>query len=111
MRLVTWNCCRGPYAIKVQLLASLSADVAVVQECAKPESESETCVWFGNNPRQGIAVQTSNGYKVRALPRLANVPEFVFPVEIRGPQNFALLDVLSMGGQKYRYVMGVVNII
>ena len=109
MKLITWNCCRGPYAIKVPLLDKLGADVAVVQECAKPKDESETCVWFGNNLRQGIAVQTSNGYQVRALPRLADVPEFVFPVEIRGPQNFTLLAVWSKGGQKYRYVMGVVK--
>ncbi len=56
MRLVTWNCCRGAYAKKVPLLDPFEADIAVVQECAKPERESRTCLWFGNNPRQGLAV-------------------------------------------------------
>ena len=81
----------------------------MVQECAKPDVESETCLWFGDNPRQGIIVKASNEYWLRALPRAANVPKFVFPVEVRGPQNFTLLAVWSKGGQKYRYVMGVVT--
>ena len=109
MRLVTWNCCRGAYSTKVPLLDPLTADVAVVQECAKPDVESETCLWFGDNPRQGIAVKTSNSYRVRALPRSVYVPKFVFPVQVLGPNNFTLIAVWSKGGQKYRYVMGVVK--
>jgi hypothetical protein len=81
----------------------------VIQECAKPETESETCLWFGDNPRQGITVKATNGYRVYALPREPDVPKFVFPVDVRGPQNFTLLAVWSKGGQKYRYVMGVVK--
>lgn len=52
MRLVTWNCCRGPYARKMPLLDALAPDIAVVQECAKPEFQSPNCLWFGDNPNK-----------------------------------------------------------
>jgi hypothetical protein len=109
MRLVTWNCCRGTYSTKVPLLDSLVADIAVIQECARPVAESETSLWFGDNPRQGIAVRTSDQYQIRALPTAADVPKFVFPVEVVGPESFSLLAVWSKGKQSFRYVMGVVK--
>jgi hypothetical protein len=111
MRLVTWNCCLGSFSNKVPLLDSLAADIAVVQECARPEIECETRLWFGDNPRQGIAVLASNGYQIRALPTEVDVPKFVFPLEVIGPVNFLLLVVWSKGKQKYRYVMGIVKAI
>src|SRR5688572_16038563 len=111
MRVVTWNCCRGGYLTKAPLLDGLTADIAVIQECGRPAATSETCLWFGDNPRQGIAIRTSNGYRVRALPTVPDVPKFVFPVEVFGPERFSLLVVWSKGNQKYRYVMGVVKAI
>jgi hypothetical protein len=111
MRVVTWNCCRGGYLTKAPLLDCLTADIAVIQECGRPVATSETCLWFGDNPRQGIAIRTSNGYRVRALPTVSDVPKFVFPVEVFGPERFSLLVVWSKGNQKYRYVMGVVKAI
>lgn len=95
--------------MKLPLLESFSADITVVQECSKPAAESDTCLWFGENLRQGIVVQASSGYRLRALPTIADVPKFVFPVEVTGPQSFTLLVVWSKGKQKYRYVMGVVK--
>ena len=109
MRLVTWNCCRRSYERKAPLLDSLAADIAVIQECAKPIAESDTCLWFGDNPRQGIAVQSSSRYRLRALPRNDDVPKFVFPVQVTGPECFSLLAVWSKGKQPFRYVMGVVK--
>jgi hypothetical protein len=85
MRLVTWNCCRGAHSVKAPLLDSLAPDIAVIQECAKPANESDICLWFGENVRQGIVVQATNGYRLRALPAAADVPRFVFPVEVTGP--------------------------
>lgn len=111
MRLVTWNCCRGAYSKKVPLLDSLAADIAVIQECGRPVAESETCLWFGDNPRHGIAVRTSDRYRIRTLPPVADVPKFVFPVEVIGPESFLLLVVWSKGNQTFRYVMGVVKAI
>jgi len=109
MRLATWNCCRGSFSKKVSLLGDMGLDVAVVQECAKPTAESDQCLWFGDNERQGIAVVAAGAYRVRKLPTAVDVPRFVFPVEVSGPISFSLLAVWSKGGQSFPYVEGVVR--
>jgi hypothetical protein len=109
MRIVTWNCCRGPYVKKSALLDPLDFDIAVIQECAMPAVESSHCLWFGDNPRQGIAVVTRGSYQLRRLPIADNVPKYVVPVEVTGPTNFTLLAVWSKGGQRHPYVEGVVH--
>ena len=111
MKLVTWNCSRGSYAKKGALLDALQADITVLQECAKPATESESMLWFGDNPRQGILVVAASPYTIHALPTLVDIPKFVIPIEVRGPQHFTLFAVWSKGRQKYRYVMGVVKAI
>jgi hypothetical protein len=109
MRLVTWNCSRGTYASKVPLLDSLDADIAVIQECAMPPTQSDRCLWFGDNPHRGIAVRSSDAYTLRALPEAPNTPRYAFPVEAVGPEPCKLLVVWSKGGQEYDYVRGVVK--
>ena len=104
MRLVTWNCCRGPFADKIPLLDSLASDIAVVQECAKPSIESPNCLWFGDNPKQGIAVLASAPYRLKALPALKNTPKYVIPLSVTGPREFTLLAVWTLGKQPYPYV-------
>ena len=109
MRLVTWNCCRGAFDRKVPLLDRLSADVAVVQECGKPSAESSNCLWFGDNPRQGVAVVASNGYSLARLPSPTDIPKFMCPVKVTGPREFNLLAVWSKGDGRYPYIEGVVR--
>jgi hypothetical protein len=84
MRLVTWNCCRGPYLKNASLLDALAPDIAVLQECAKPTTETDHCLWFGDNPHQGIAIFSTGPYRIRALPAVAEVPRYAFPVEVLG---------------------------
>jgi exonuclease III len=109
MNLVTWNCCRGRYEKKGALLEQFGADIIVLQECAKPLAESESLLWFGDNPRQGILIAASSPYTLHALPTEPDIPKFVIPIEVRGPESFTLFAVWSKGRQKYRYVMGVVR--
>ncbi len=109
MHLVTWNCCRGPYASKVPLLDSLAPDIAVIQECARPAVESEACLWFGDNPRQGIAIQAAAPYRLRRLPALEDVPKYVVPMAVSGPTDFTLLAVWSKSRQTYNYIEAVVK--
>lgn len=109
MRLVTWNCCRGAFARKAPLLEQWNADVAVLQEIARPERESEHCLWFGHNPRQGIGVVSRDPYRLRALPRKIGVPRYAIPIEVTGPARFNMLVVWAKGAQKHPYVEGVVR--
>ncbi|HZF12478.1 MAG TPA: hypothetical protein VFE33_27120 [Thermoanaerobaculia bacterium] len=109
MRLVTWNCCRGAHARKAPLLDPLAPDIAVLQECARPTDESETCLWFGDNPRQGIAVQAAAPYRLHRLPPRRGVPKYVVPVAVSGPLDFTVLAVWSKSNQTYNYVEAVVK--
>ena len=91
------------------MLEALGPDISVVQEIARPSTESDQCLWFGDNPRQGIAITTSGEYRVERLPTARNVPKFVFPVLITGPVTFSLLAVWAKTGQKHSYVEAVVQ--
>ncbi|MEW5838091.1 MAG: hypothetical protein AB1717_04585 [Pseudomonadota bacterium] len=109
MRLVTWNCCRGPYTKKVPLLEPFAADIAVIQECAKPSTESDQCLWFGDNPRQGILIQSFGAFTIHPLPLIPDVPKYIIPVQVRGSSNFLLFAVWSKANPQYRYVEAVVR--
>src|ERR1700681_2841198 len=109
MRLVTWNCNKGLYSKKVPLLDPMAADIAVIQECPRPEVESENCLWFGDNPKQGITILAPQPYRLGRLPMLGDVPKFVLPIEVVGPVDFTLFAVWSKTGQRYRYVQAVVK--
>src|SRR5437763_1336119 len=104
MRIITWNCCRGTYLKNSTLLNSLRPDIAVFQECARPAQESENCLWFGDNPRQGITVQATLPYRLSALPTLPDVPKYVVPVAVSGPIEFTLLAVWTKAKQTHNYV-------
>src|SRR5690349_21836772 len=109
MRLVTWNRCRGPYQKKAALLDALGADVSVIQECARPAAESESLLWFGDNPRQGLAVVARNGYRLKRVRRARSVPRYVMPVEVSGPRSFLLFAVWTKTQQEHCYVEAAVR--
>ncbi len=109
MRFVTWNCCRGPYEKKVPLLASLAPDIAILQECARPSTETDQCLWFGDNPRQGVLVQSAGPFTIYPLPSLPDVPKYIVPVQVRGPIDFILFAVWSKSNPQYRYIEAVVR--
>jgi hypothetical protein len=109
LRLATWNCCRGTFDSKVPALRPLNFDVAVVQECAKPDATSDQRLWFGDNPKQGLAVLASNGFRLRAASMPSDVPKFVVPVEVTGAADFLLLAVWAKKNRPFPYVEGVVR--
>jgi hypothetical protein len=99
MRLVTWNARRGTFDRKVSLLDHLHADIAVVPEIAAPANESPQRLWFGDNPKQGLAVLAREPYRLRRLPELPDVPKYVVPIAVEGPRTFTLFAVWTLGGQ------------
>jgi len=102
MRLVTWNCGRGLFTPKVDFIASLAADIAVLQEIAQPENPSTpTCCWFGENPQQGVAIIAAPPYTVEPVPQHPDAPRFVYPVSVHGPVSFHLLAVWSQPEPTY----------
>ena len=91
------------------MLDALAPDISVLQEVARPRDESDRCLWFGDNPRQGIAITASHGYRVHRLPTARHVPKFVIPVQITGPVDFTMLAVWTKAGQRHPYVQAVVR--
>jgi hypothetical protein len=108
MRLVTWNCCRGPARRKRALLDALHPDLCVVQECPKPTATDGSFLWFGNNPRNGIAVVASGDYSIAPVPQ-RDVPPFTVPIQVTGPISFLLLAVWSQRNHDFRYVRAVIR--
>jgi Endonuclease/Exonuclease/phosphatase family len=111
MILVTWNCHRGPFEKKVPLLSALNPDLAVIQECARPVEESNSCLWFGDNPKQSIAIVSKPPYILSRIPALEDVPKYAIPVAVGGPLPFTILAVWSKARQLHNYVAAVVRAI
>jgi endonuclease/exonuclease/phosphatase family metal-dependent hydrolase len=96
MRIVTWNCCRGKFAAKTPFVRELAPDVAVVQECARPDAESPQVRWAGDNPNQGVAVLTSPEYAAEPIAVDADVARWMVPFRITGPVDLTLVAVWAL---------------
>jgi exodeoxyribonuclease III len=108
MRIVTWNCCRGAFESKAPLLDGLRPDIAVIQEVARPANPAQA-LWWGKNPKQGIAVVARNGYTVAALPTHRGVQSHIVPIQVDGPLRFLLLAVWSQKAPRHPYVQAVIR--
>jgi hypothetical protein len=101
MRIVAWNCCRGPFEKKLAALGTLSPDVAVIPEALQPDQESAQVLWFPSNAsRLGIQVRTYGTYRLKRLPA-ADLPNCVVPVRVSGPAAFNLLAVWTWPAPSY----------
>jgi exonuclease III len=108
MRILTWNCNRGPVATKLPLLAPLQPSISVLQECPRPKGDDSSTLWFGDNPRLGIAVVASPGYSVSHVPA-REAPRYNIPIQVTGPTSFLLLAVWAKTDLHFRYVKGVIR--
>ncbi|MEO8360487.1 MAG: endonuclease/exonuclease/phosphatase family protein [Vicinamibacteria bacterium] len=108
MRIATWNCCRGKFETKTPLLDPFEADVIVLQEVARPVASNDA-LWFGTNPRQGLAVVARNGYTAHALPVRRGIQRHIVPIQITGPRSFFLLAVWSLNEKPHPYVRAVIH--
>ena len=100
MRIVVWNCCRGPFDKKLAALETLSPDVAVISEALCPLRESAQLLWFPSASSLGIQVRAHGAYRLRRLPR-AELPNCVVPVRVTGPVSFTLLAVWTWPAPSY----------
>lgn len=101
MRIVAWNCCRGPFEKKLAALGTLSPDVAVISEALEPAEESAQVLWFPSDAsRLGIQVRAYGKYRLKRLPA-ANLPNCIVPVRVAGPTAFNLLAVWTWPAPSY----------
>lgn len=101
LRIVTWNCSRGPLQRKLDAVSSLEPDIAVLSECPGSVAEPGRAVDFREpNARYGVQVRAFGDYRVeRISPALA--PTFVNPVRVIGPHSFTLLAVWTWPAPTY----------
>lgn len=101
MRIVAWNCSRGPLAEKLSALESLSPNIAVLSEAPPPPTESDQVLWFPSGVSSlGVQVRAHGQYRLERLPR-AELPNCVNPVKVLGPLPFNLLAVWTWPAPTY----------
>lgn len=100
IRLVTWNCCRGAYDVKLKRLAPLQADVAVLQECGRPPEVDASAAWYGTNPRQGVAVLARPPFSVVPEPARSGT-QSMYGARVDGPVSFAVVAVWAQQEPTY----------
>ena len=98
MRIVTWNCCRGPFDRKMAALESLQPDIAVIPEALAPQAQTERLRWFPSNAsRLGIQVRAFNGYRLaRVRKASAELPNCVSPVRVTRVEDGAEFNLLAV---------------
>ena len=102
LTVVAFNVHHGEYRSTVARLIQLHPKILVLPECCKPATHGNgDVVWFGENPRKGVAVVARDGWRVEKAPEDRRVPNSVYPVTVRGPETFNLLAVWAMKRPTY----------
>jgi hypothetical protein len=100
MRIVTWNCARGPLAAKRKALDSLSPDIVVMTEASRPGKTERDVLWFGDG-RFGVAMYARPPFRIREL-KTSRAAPCVYPAAVRGPVQFTLFGVWTWPIPSYK---------
>jgi exodeoxyribonuclease III len=108
MRIVTWNC-NMAFDRKYEALLRLRPDIAVVQECAKPDIlfskapvfTPSTFDWVGHADHKGMAVFAFGDYGLSRRSEYDPAIRHVLPLAVTGPHDFNLLAVWAFMDGKY----------
>ena len=98
MKLISWNC-QGAFRKKIGRIARAVPDVAVIQECERPDllavregwPAPTACVWTGVNPWKGLGVFSFTGLDLEVDPGYDEAMRYFLPVKVRGRFNFNLI--------------------
>jgi len=93
LRIVTWNCAMA-FRRKWPRLAALQPDIAVIQECEKPDKwpaiGASSILWHGENQHKGLAVVSFGAWQLEEVAQLDRSIQFVLPARVTGPRTFNL---------------------
>ncbi|MEM8812752.1 MAG: hypothetical protein AAGF59_09055 [Pseudomonadota bacterium] len=87
---------------KMAALQTLQPDVAVVGECADPDTlaergleglTEETCLWMGASRHKGLGIFAFNGFRIRRHEPFRPTLRYVLPVQVTGPESCNLMGV------------------
>jgi exodeoxyribonuclease-3 len=105
MRLVAWNVAMKAHSKLPLLVEHFHPDVAVISECAMEDVLRAKCgllmpecsiAWVGDRPHKGLAVVGFGDYHVALSDCFDKRLQWLAPVDVTGPVEFALLGVWAM---------------
>ena len=102
LRIVVWNANMAVHR-KLDALASLRPDVAIIPECAnspiltaKSKQGPLNMAWVGRNPNKSLAVMAFGDYSVELMAEYDDRLEWIAPTTISGPHAFMLIGAWCM---------------
>src|SRR5512147_2277805 len=106
VRLVAWNCCMGPLERKLTALGALAPDIAVLPECPHLPRLPGSTFWTGANPHKGLGVIARPPWRITRATRRRDLPRYIRPLRVSGPESFLLWAVWACDNGTDRYVRG-----
>ena len=105
MRVVSWNC-RSGFHRKIESLATLAPDVAIVSECANleilankaPGLKPTSALWVGTNPHKGLAVFSFGRHQLQREDEYDPSIQYALPVRVEGPGKWHVLALWAHHG-------------
>lgn len=102
MKILTWNC-QGAFRKKYPLVAAMTPDLAVIQECEHPDrlpwkqgSPPSAALWFGDKPTRGLGVFSWTGRSIETAPGHDPGIRHCAPVVVDAQEPFHLVGVWAM---------------
>ena len=104
MKLLTWNCA-GAFRKKTGLLAAFNPDLAIIQECERPEKllfpqdfKPDSMAWFGDSTAaKGVGVFGFSGLGVEVAADVYDPTiRHCVPLRITGAWDFHLIAIWAM---------------
>ena len=92
MRVTSWNCFCGDVSRRLSLLP-LRSDLITLQECRRPAIDSASVIWRGTNPRQGVAVVSTEATLRLEFVEIPSLHPTVVPVRVQASQPFVFVGV------------------
>src|SRR5262245_52032880 len=86
-------------------VASLNADLTVLQEVRQPKAPLPRTTWIGPNPRNGVAIVASPKIEIRVRRVARAAPWSIVPMEISAPEPLHVLAVWTR--QEHGYIAGL----
>ncbi|MEM9012818.1 MAG: hypothetical protein AAGE18_16440 [Pseudomonadota bacterium] len=117
MRLVFWNCNMALHR-KMAALQALSPDIAVISECADPETlvqrgldpfAAGSVLWMGRNRQKGLGVFAFTGAQLTQHEPFWPTLRYILPLHVAAPVPFGLIAVWAQnasGGVTRKHQQG-----
>src|SRR4051794_29207650 len=105
MRIVAWNANMAVHRKLPELVERLQPDVAVVAECAMEDVLRAKCgllmppcsvAWLGSLQHKGLGAFAFGDYALTLAPCVDERLQWIAPIDVTGPSEFALLAVWAM---------------